>query len=131
LELAAPVPPLYVLHKNQPMKRSLKSGIFSGIAAIVVAVSLVAALSKTENDFFQFCTTKAYGWPAPWKIDYCECEGSKTVYPTTSKIANSLLVVGSGIAGFALFSANSMLRNRRKKPKQNNPCVATGDSAPG
>jgi hypothetical protein len=99
------------------MKRPLKVGLISGIVAMVmagsvVAGSVVAAFAKTENDFFQFCTTKAYGWPAPWRIDYCECEGSKTTFPTTSKIVNFSMIAGSEIAGFALFVGISTLRNR-------------------
>ncbi len=96
---------------------------------MVVAGSVVAAFAKTENDFFQFCTTKAYGWPAPWKIDYCECEGSKTTFPTTSKIVNFSMIAGSGVAGFAIFGGISMLRSRENKPKQNKSVVATADNA--
>jgi hypothetical protein len=111
------------------MKRPLKVGLISGIVAMVMAGSVVAAFAKTENDFFQFCTTKAYGWPAPWRIDYCECEGSKTTFPTTSKIVNFSMIAGSGIAGFALFGGISTLRNRQEKQKkQNKPVVATADN---
>lgn len=85
---------------------------------MVVAGSVVAAFAKTENDFFQFCTTKAYGWPLPWRIAYCECEGSKTTFPTTSKIVNFAMIAGSGVAGFALFGGISMLRNRQNNYKK-------------
>ena len=111
------------------MKRLLKVGLISGVVAMGVAGSVVAVLAKRENDFFQFCTTKAYGWPAPWKIDYCECEGSKTTYPTASKIVNFSLIAGSGVACFALFGGISLLRNQRNKHKQNKSVVATADNA--
>ena len=88
------------------MTRPLKAGLIAGILAIIAAGTIEAALAKAKNDFFQFCTTKAYGWPAPWKIDYCECEGAKTAYLTTS----SSTIAGSGIAGFALFGWVSILR---------------------
>ena len=97
------------------MKPPLKINLILGVVAIAVAGSLVVVFAKVENDFFQFCTTKAYGWPAPWKIDYCECVGSKTTFPTTSKVVNFSMIVGSGIAGFALCGGISMLRNRQNK----------------
>lgn len=96
------------------MERPLKAGLTSGIVALLVAGAVVAVFAKTENDFFQFCTTKAYGWPAPWVIDYCECEGSKIAYPMTSKIVNFSMVVGSGLAGF-VFGGFFLLRNHRNK----------------
>ena len=82
------------------------------IAAIVgmVAVGLIeVVLAKSENDFYQFCTTKAYGWPAPWRIDFCECEGGKTAFPATSTIVNLSAIAGGGIGGFALFRGIALL----------------------
>jgi len=94
------------------MNRPLKTGLIAGIGAIVAVGAIEAAFANTENDFFQFCTTKAYGWPAPWKIDYCECEGVKTAYPATSKIMNFAAIAVCGIAGSALFGGISLLRHR-------------------
>ena len=99
------------------MKCPLKVGLISGIIAMAVAGSVVLGLAKRENDFFQFCTTKAYGWPAPWKIDYCECEGSKTTYPASSKILNFSMIGGIGFACFTFFGGISLLRNRQNKRK--------------
>lgn len=107
-----------VLLKKTAMKHPLKVGLIAGIIAMVVAGSVIAVLAKAENDFFQFCTTKAYGWPAPWKIDYCECEGSKTTFPKASKLVNFSMIAGCGFAGFALFSGISTLRNRQNKTGQ-------------
>jgi hypothetical protein len=90
-----------------------KIGLKAGIAAILAVAGLEAALASVENDFFQFCTTKAYGWPAPWRIDYCECEGAKTVYPASGKFMNAGAVVGSGVVGFALFGSLALLRQRK------------------
>ena len=94
------------------MRRALKAGLIAAIVAVFVAGSIEAVFAKTENDFFQFCTTKAYGWPAPWRIDYCECEGAKTVHPPTSKIVNLSVIGGSGFLGFAFFGGVSLFRQR-------------------
>jgi hypothetical protein len=45
------------------MNRPLKADLIAGICAIVAVGAIEAAFANTENDFFQFCTTKAYGWP--------------------------------------------------------------------
>ena len=92
------------------MNRPLKTGLIAGIVAIVAVGAIEAVLANTENDFFQFCTTKAYGWPAPWKIDYCACEGARTTYPAISKIMNFTAIAVSGIAGSVLFGGISLLR---------------------
>lgn len=30
---------------------------------------------NARNDVYEVCTTRAYGWPYPWKIENCECDG--------------------------------------------------------
>jgi hypothetical protein len=95
------------------MNRPLTTGLIAGIVAIVSVGAIEAVLANAENDFFQFCTTKAYGWPAPWKIDYCECEGARTTYPAISKIMNFTAIAVSGIAGSVLFGGISLLRRHR------------------
>ncbi|MFM7182297.1 MAG: hypothetical protein ACKO2G_12640 [Verrucomicrobiales bacterium] len=110
------------------MTRPVKVSLIAGFVAMIAAGALVAAFAKTENDFFQFCTTKAYGWPAPWKIDSCECEGSKTTYPMTSKLVNFSVIAGSGIAGFALAGGLFRLRNLHNKQKQSKQAHSTASS---
>ena len=80
------------------MKQALKAGLI----AIIAVGTIEAMLANKENDSFQFCTTKAYGWPAPWKIAYCECEGGETIYPKLSVLVNLSTIIGGGIAGFIL-----------------------------
>ena len=94
------------------MNRPLKAGMLAGIVGVMAIELIEVVLAKTENDFFQFCTTKAYGWPAPWRIDYCECEGAKTAYPTTSAIVNLSAVAGGGMCGFAIWGGIALLRQR-------------------
>jgi len=64
-----------------------------------------------ENDFFQFCTTKAYGWPAPLRIEYCLCEGERTDFPAWAKLANGGLVLASGLFGFMIPPVLARRRN--------------------
>jgi hypothetical protein len=85
-------------------------GLIAGLIAMTAAGAIVALLAKSENDFYQFCTTKAYGWPLPWKVVYCECEGAKTVHPVSSRIGNLSFVAGSGLAGFFMAGGLSRLR---------------------
>lgn len=101
------------------MNPQLKAGLIAGVVAIVAVGVIEALFAKTENDFFQFCTTKAYGWPAPWRIDWCECEGGSTTYPTTGKIVNFSSLAGSGIAAFAVVGGIPLLRGRQKSKRQN------------
>jgi len=82
----------------------------AGIVMLIVG-SLVAVMARSENDSFQFCTTKAYGWPAPWKIDHCECEGGQTIYPALSAIINVGLILASGLCGLIV----STWLSRRKR----------------
>lgn len=95
------------------MKKPLQIGLIAGLVAILAIGALEAALAKSENDFFQFCTTKAYGWPAPWAIEYCECEGATTVHPTTSKIVNVGAVAGGGFLSFAFIVGLATLSKRK------------------
>jgi hypothetical protein len=94
------------------MRRALRIGLIAGIAVIISAGAVVGAFAKTENALYEFCTTKAYGWPAPWRIDYCGCEGSKTVFPSSSKVVNLSAIGGTGFIAFALVGGLSLLRQR-------------------
>lgn len=101
------------LKNPEPSMKPLQAALLAGIAASMTTGAIEALLANVENDFFQFCTTKAYGWPTPWKIDYCECEGTKTVYPTMNKIVNLGSIAGAGIAGFVILGGASFMRQRR------------------
>ena len=94
------------------MKKPLQIGLIAGLVAVLAIGGLEALLANSENDFFQFCTTKAYGWPAPWTIEYCECEGAATVHPTTSKTVNLGAVAGGGFFRFAFVGGFSMRSKR-------------------
>lgn len=83
--------------------RNLRKISFAGGCFGCFAVSAVEAYFATaENYAFQFCTTKAYGVPFPWRIDFCPCEDSAVVYPAFSYFGNLALVAVGGFLCFAL-----------------------------
>ena len=84
------------------MKSDMNRPLTACISAIVLTAVIEVALAGVENEIFQFCTTKAYGWPTPWKMDYCPCEGAVTTYPKIHWIVNFSSVFGSGLAAFLL-----------------------------
>ena len=69
---------------------------------MAVVGAVMGIFAGTENAFFEFCTTKAYGWPAPWRIDYCPCEGDRTVFPLPSIMINIGVIIASGLAAFCI-----------------------------
>jgi len=120
-----------VQKKFSMMNRQLITRMSAGIVGVLAVGLIEVAFAKTENDFFQFCTTKAYGWPAPWRIDYCECEGARTTYPITGKIVNLSAIVGGGIGGFSLCGGIGLLRRRADSQKQNKSHGETVDNVLG
>jgi hypothetical protein len=78
---------------------------------MLIVASLVAVMARSENDFFQYCTARAYGWPTPWKICCCECEGGRTIYPALNAIINIGMILASG---FVVFVASTWLKKRGK-----------------
>ncbi len=99
------------------MNTSLHAELKAGILAMIAGGGIIAALSKTENDFFQFCTTKAYGCPTPWKIDWCPCEKGMPTHPSKYIVVNLSVIAGSGIVGFALFSPRDKQQNKNMESK--------------
>ena len=83
------------------MKLPFRDGLRLPIIMMLIVGSLVALMARSENDYFQSCTTKAYGWPTPWRIDNCECEGGQTIYPPLNATINIGLVLASGLVGIA------------------------------
>jgi hypothetical protein len=90
------------------MKYSFLISLRRSAIAMLVIGSLVALSAPLENGYFEFCTTKAYGWPAPWKIDYCLCEGGETIYPRLSATINIGIALAAGIGTFIMSFAMSI-----------------------
>ena len=82
------------------MTRFLKLAlVFSAIAFLPLL-----ALAGTPNDFFEFCTTTAWGYPFPWRVDYCLCEGGESVTPLPYVGMNLGLIAVAGLVGAGIFS---------------------------
>ncbi len=81
------------------------------VFGFLVIASLFAVVSWVRNPFFEFCTTRAYGWPLPWRIDYCPCDSApdhnqeRTDYPLLPWLVTTGLAGSVGIA-FDKFARN-------------------------
>ena len=62
--------------------------------SFLITLILVVLFRNERNPFSEFCTTRAYGYPFPIKMAYCECEGGVTVFfPNEFIIGNLILIV--------------------------------------
>jgi len=43
------------------------------ITAGLITALMLSTLSH-RNDAFEFCTTRAFGFPFPWRVEWCLCE---------------------------------------------------------
>lgn len=111
------------------MRATLSRRLIRAALAAGVAGGVLLLTAGAENDFFQFCTTKAYGWPAPWRIEYCLCGGGGTVRPASSRAVNLGLAAGAGLAGFLLGGGGSGRGARAGKEARPHP--ASRGRAPG
>jgi hypothetical protein len=68
-------------------------------AALVASAASLFFFRSTRNDFFEYCTTRAYGLPLPWRIDNCECDGQGglTEYPISYAVINIALGLGAAL----------------------------------
>ena len=76
---------------------------------LTLSLICVAALGYAEfiareirNPFFEYCTTKAFGWPLPWKIYYCECQKNEIASPLLHLLVNFALLPAIGISTYLL-----------------------------
>ncbi len=93
----------------QPMKRST---IIVFLLAVLLGWLAVHSLRHTRNDWYEFCTTQAFGWPFAWQIDHCLCdgEGGLTEHPVSSFALNSGIVLVFGLTASGLYGAFGKLR---------------------
>lgn len=89
--------------------KSATLGIF--LASLLAGSLLVYSQRNARNDYFEYCTTKAYGFPYPWLIENCPCDGrgGLTEYPTQAKLWNAMAALA--LAG--VFSGSSLLVARQ------------------
>lgn len=72
------------------------------ILFFAIALGLLATVAWTPNGAFEFCTTRAWGLPFPWRVDYCPCEGGNSVTPIPCVVLNLGLAASAGLAGAGL-----------------------------
>jgi hypothetical protein len=77
------------------MKRVLPS---LKLTCVCTAILLIASLASihSRNGAFEFCTTRAYGFPCPWFYQWCECENGSWPVNPLSVAANLFLCVAAG-----------------------------------
>ena len=88
--------------------------IFAFLLSVLLGGLTVYSLRHTRNDFYEYCTTRAFGWPFAWRIDNCECDGQGglTECPASTLAMNSGAVLCFGIVTTSLFHLLSRLPRR-------------------
>jgi len=71
----------------------------------LIPAAVLAALAPVRNGQYEFCTTRAYGHPFPWYVDYCLCEKvSPSIHP---------MYWGLNLAALALAVVGVLWRTRK------------------
>ena len=88
--------------------------IFVFLISVLLGGLIVYSLRHTRNDWYEFCTTRAFGWPFAWQIDNCERDGQGGLkeFPSSTLAMNSGAVLGFGIVTACLFQFLSGLLRR-------------------
>jgi len=87
------------------------------VLATAIAAAPFLLLSATRNGFFEFCTTKAYGYPFPWYVDHCLCAKSALPVNPGYWALNIAIILALG-GGLSFVWAT--LRSRRHGPAHEN-----------
>jgi hypothetical protein len=72
-----------------------RAAILLFLISMVVGGLLIYSTRHARNDLYEYCTTRAFGWPFPWRIDHCECDGQGglTEFPPSTLAKNSCAVI--------------------------------------
>ncbi len=89
------------------MNRKKQLVLFSGLAIAAIPMVFFCWL---RNDFWESCTTKAYGFPFPWYIDHCLCVKDQPSINLLFCLANLLIWT---VAGFCLYCLIERIRKSR------------------
>jgi hypothetical protein len=81
------------------------------LTSLLAGSLLVYSQRNARNDYFEYCTTKAYGFPYPWLIESCPCDGrgGLTEHPMQAKLWNAMAALA--LAG--VFSGSTFLVARQ------------------
>ncbi|MBN1607705.1 MAG: hypothetical protein JW940_13800 [Polyangiaceae bacterium] len=84
----------------------------------MAAVAVLSAMgSLLPNPFAVFpCTTKAYGFPFPWKIAHCLCEKGRIEYAVWGAIGNVAVVIAA-----ACLLVRWIIRNKPRDAAEKRP----------
>ena len=63
------------------------------IISFLITLIPIVLYKNERNTSAEFCTTRAYGWPFPIKMEYCECNGGVTVSPPNEFIIGNLILI--------------------------------------
>ena len=94
------------------MKTTPARGI--AITAGLITALMLTTLSR-RNDAFEFCTTRAFGFPFPWRVEWCLCERESN-WPAQLFYWGANLLLASGAAAALTWVARGLARARRKGP---------------
>jgi hypothetical protein len=75
------------------------------LLSLLVSGGYVHSQRNARNNLFEYCTTKAHGWPYPWRIDNCPCDGCGGLkeFPPEAKLWNGgAVLLLSGMTAGAL-----------------------------
>ena len=81
--------------RTMNMKRLTSSLKLKALCALGLLAASLGTIG-VRNDLFEFCTTKAYGFPFPWYYDWCLCErNSPPISPVSCAFNIVFVMVGS------------------------------------
>ncbi|WP_157211029.1 hypothetical protein [Verrucomicrobium spinosum] len=86
------------------------------LTSLLAGSLLVCSQRNARNGYFEYCTTKAYGFPYPWLIENCPCDGrgGLTEHPTQAKLWNAMaaLALAGVFSGVSLLVVRQVIRAR-------------------
>ncbi|MBN1919028.1 MAG: hypothetical protein JW889_14065 [Verrucomicrobia bacterium] len=71
----------------------------------------ILSLAGTRNSFFEFCTTRAYGHPFPWRVDWCLCAKGRPAVNPAWWFMNTAVILTPGCVLWFVWTG--VLRRRR------------------
>ncbi|MEM7146801.1 MAG: hypothetical protein AAF591_16835 [Verrucomicrobiota bacterium] len=93
-------------------KRTIGFGLLAAVVGMMLVGGLEVAAAEKRNQWFEFCTTKAYGWPLPWRVDYCACEKSRKERSRVHAVVNVGLILAGGVGGFLIVGGGACVARR-------------------
>jgi hypothetical protein len=80
---------------------------FAITAGLITAVML--STLPQRNEAFEFCTTRAFGFPFPWRVEWCLCERESN-WPEQAFYWGANLLLASGAAAALTWVARALFK---------------------